>query len=96
MLTFWHIQKELATNADIADSATRRDVADTHTTASDVRNDVVNARIIVSDIHHNTSKSPKDIGGQEEMVSATRILPVTESPLNATQPHARSATLTTN
>ena len=78
MLTF-KLQREVATNTNATISTTRHDVVNAHAISSNVQNDVANTRTTVSDIHRNGLISPKDIYGQEQVVSTIPTLPITGS-----------------
>ena len=51
-----------------------------HGTASDIHRDVVNTRTVVNKIH-SILKSQEGAGSQSQLVSVTRILPLTEHAL---------------
>jgi hypothetical protein len=56
----------------------RHDVSNTQPIVSDVRSDVANTRTTASDIHRSKLKSREGADGQNQAVSTTRTLPVTE------------------
>jgi len=74
LLTF-SLQNELTTSSDAAIPAVRHDVANTHTLASGVQNDVADTPVIVSDSYRNTPTSPENVCSKNRMVSTVCILP---------------------
>jgi len=74
-LTF-RFQTELWTNTHPTGSDTHQNAANKHTIVSDVHPDISNTRTVVSAIHHTKLKSREGAGGQNQVVSTTRTLPV--------------------
>jgi hypothetical protein len=85
------LQKALAIATNVAVSAVRHDVMNTHIISPGVQNNTVNTPAIISDSHRNVLKSPEDTRGQNGTVSTIRTLSVAEQPLKINQTHARSA-----
>ena len=67
-----------SSNAKVIVPDVRRDDSNTNPIVSDVRSEVANTRTIFSDIHHNRLESRKDVDGQNQVVSITHTLSVTE------------------
>ena len=63
----------------------------THGATSDIRNDVMKTRDIVSDIHRAVVQNQGGSGSKDLLVSDGRALPVTEWPLTVAQTQARLA-----
>jgi len=54
------------------------DVSKTHAIVSEVRNGVTNTRTTGSNVHRNTLRSREDTDSQNQAVSASHTLPITE------------------
>ena len=59
--------------------------------ASEIRNDVMKTRAIVSDIHRVIVQNQEEAGNKHLLVSGGRTLAVTGCPLTAAQAQTRSA-----
>ena len=64
-------QAELVIDTRVTAPDTLHGVANTHTIVSDVRNDAVNTRTAVPNVHRNTLRSSGDTSGQTLEVSVT-------------------------
>ena len=96
LLTF-RFQTELEINTDVTDPDVRHDAANTHTTASEVRQTLPDATNVVPDVHygvsnthavvsnidHNTLKNRGDTDSQNPRVGTSYTVPVTEQLLTA-------------
>ena len=68
---------------------------DTHITVSDVRNDVANTLITVSDVDSNALKNDEDTDNKNRVVGNTCTIPVIKQPLTTAQARTKPGIPTT-
>jgi len=68
----------ISSNAEVIVPGVHHDVSSAHPIVSDFQDDITNTRATASDIHRDKPKSRRNVDGQDQAVSITRTLIVTE------------------